>query len=376
MAMVSLAALPAVLTPVGGVMALLSVIVAAASLPAGRRRVDAALLGLPVLGLCLPWIVAGLGDPTRGAVSSGATAFAVASDSPAGVIGSVLTLGGVWAPGARLASRASWPALVAELVLAGVAISAWWYLRRDPRLRRPADQALAAYVLGVLAVLLAAGPGLPLWRSLQEVPGVAMLRDTHRLLGFAAMSVSLLCGVAASRASFALARGRGPASRPPAVAGVIALVGIGLLSAPDLAARLGTELHPVPFPGQWAQVVAAVNRAPTDGSVLILPWQPFRQTPWAGPRPFLDPLPRALDHDVVSARDLLVTRGGRATWVGGEDPQQAERWRRGQIDSAELRRLGARWLVEWLDSPGALPTEHPGMTRVLDGPHWRVWRVG
>jgi hypothetical protein len=122
--------------------------------------------------------------------------------------------------------------------------------------------------------------------------------------------------------------------------------------------------------------VAAVNRAPADGSVLILPWQPFRQTPWAGPRPFLDPLPRALDHDVVSARDLLVTRGGRATWVGGEDPQQAERWRRGQIDSAGLRRLGVRWLVEWLDSPGALPTEHPGMTRVLDGPHWRVWRVG
>jgi hypothetical protein len=378
-AMVSLAALPAVLTPVGGLMALLTVILAAASLPAGRRLVDAASLCLPVLALCLPWIVTGLRDPTRGAVASGATAFAVATDSPAGVLGSVATLGGVWAPGARLASRATWPALLAELVLVVVAISGWWCLRRDPRLRRPADLALAAYALGVVAVLLAAGPGLPLWRSLQEVPGVAMLRDTHRGLGFAAMSVALLCGIAASGAMPALARRGGRGSRgnwlPPA-AGVLALVGIGLLSAPDLAARLSSELRPVAFPGQWAQVVAVVNRPPRQGSVLILPWQPFRQTSWAGSRPFLDPLPRALAADVVSARDLLVQRGPHRVWVGGEDPQQAGRWRRGQVDSDELGRIGVSWVVEWLDSPGVLPTEHQGMTKVLETAHWRVWRVG
>jgi hypothetical protein len=375
-AMVSLAALPAVLTPVGGLMALLTVIVAAASLPAGRRLVDAAWLGLPVLGLCLPWIVAGLRDPVRGAVASGATAFAVAADSPAGVVGSVLTLGGVWAPGAWLASRAGWPALLAELVLAVVAISGWWCLRHDRRLRRPADLALAAYALGVVVVLLAAGPGLTLWRSLQEAPGVAMLRDTHRVLGFAAMSVALLCGIAASAAMPVLA-GRGGRGRwLPPVAGVLTLVGIGLLSAPDLAARLGSELRPVAFPGQWAQVVGVVNSSPRAGSVLILPWQPFRQTSWAGPRPFLDPLPRALEADVVSARDLLVQRGTGQVWVGGEDPQPAGRWRRGQVDSVELGRLGVRWVVEWLDSPGVLPTEHGGMTKVLETAHWRVWRVG
>jgi hypothetical protein len=375
-AMVSLAALPAVLTPVGGLMALLTVVVAAASLPAGRRLRDAVWLGLPVLVLCLPWVVVGLRDPTRGAVPSGATAFAVAADSPAGVVGSVLTLGGVWAPGAWLASRAAWPALLAELVLVVVAICGWRLLRRGRRLRRPADLGLAAYVLGVLAVLAVAGPGLPLWRSLQQVPGVAMLRDTHRLLGFAAMSVALLCGIAASEAVSAWGhRGRPGAGLSPA-AGVLALVGIGLLSAPDLAARLDTELRPVPFPGQWTRVVEAVNGSAADGSVLILPWQPFRQTPWAGRRPFLDPLPRALDKAVVSARDLLVTRDGRSIWVGGEDLPAAPRWRRGEIEGAELRRLGVRWVVEWLDSPGALPKEHPGMTRVLDGAHWRVWRVG
>ena len=63
-------------------------------------------------------------------------------------------------------------------------------------------------------------------------------------------------------------------------------------------------------------------------------------------------------------------------WVGGEDPPQAEQWRRGQVDGAELRGLGVVWLVEWLDSPGALPTEHEGMTNVLNGAHWRVWRLG
>ena len=375
-ALVALAALPAALTPVGGVMALLTVIIAAASLAKGRRVADAALLALPVFLFCVPWIVTGLGDPTRGATPSGATAFAVAADSPAGLIGSVLTLGGVWAPGASLASRATVTTLLAELVLVVVAICAWWILRRDSRLRRPADLALAAYALVVLAVLLVAGPALPWWRSLQTVPGVAILRDTHRLVGFAAMSVSLLGGIAAAQVVSARSGLRGPRGWLPSFAAVLALVGVGLLSAPDLAARLHTELHPVSFPGQWAQVVAAVDGSPGDGSVLILPWQPFRQTRWAGPQPFLDPLPRALGTGVVSARDLLVTRGGRDLWVGGEDPPQAEQWRRGRVDGAELRRIGVGWLVEWLDSSGELPTGHQGLTKVLDGPHWRVWRVG
>ena len=224
-ALVTLAALPALLTPVGGVMALLTVIVAAASLPTGRRVVDAALLGLPVLGLCLPWILSGLSDPTRGAMPAGATAFGVATDSPGGVIGSVLTLGGVWAPSARLDSRATWLALVAEIVLVVVAVYSWWVVRRDPQWRRTADLGLAAYGLVVVVVLLVGGPALPLWRSLQQVPGVAMFRDTHRLLGFAAMSLALLCGVATFHLCSALARWRGPRRWLPTVAGVVTLVG-------------------------------------------------------------------------------------------------------------------------------------------------------
>ena len=393
-ALVALAALPAAITPAGGVMALMTVIVASASvtlptpptlprpptrpnLPTVRRRafVDAGLLALPVLVLCLPWILAGLHDPARGATPSGAAAFAVAADSPAGVVGSVLTLGGVWAPAAHLASRGTVTALVAEFVLLVVAFCGWRGLRRDPGLRRAADLALAAYAAVVCVVLLVAGPALPLWRSVQVVPGVAMFRDTHRLLGFAAMSVSMLCAVAAAQVIAAVARLGGPRRRLPSAAAAVALVGVGLLSAPDLAARLDTVLSPVAFPAQWAQVVAAVDGPPGGGSVLILPWQPFRQTPWAGPQPFLDPLPRALSVDVVSARDLLVRRAGGDVWVGGEDPPQAQRWRQGGVGAAELRRLNVRWLVEWLDSPGALPTGHVGLTRVLDDAHWRVWRV-
>jgi len=405
-ALVALAALPAALTPVGGVMALLTVIVASLTLPApeldgdlrprgdpmvhtarsrrhglaGGRLAEVGLLCLPVLVLCAPWVAAGLRDPSLGATRSGATAFAVASDSPAGLIGSVLTLGGVWAPGAWLASRTTATALLAELVLVLVAICSWSGLRRDPRLRRPADLAFAVYTLTVFGVLLAAGPASSWWRSLQVVPGVAMFRDTHRLLGFAAMSVSLLCGLAASQAVAALAPWGWPRRWLPSAAGVVALVSMGLLSAPDFAARLNIQLVPVTFPGQWAQVIAALDvpppGSPAKGSVLILPWQPFRQTQWAGPRPFQDPLPLALDADVVSARDLLVARGGRNLSVGGEDPPQAEQWRRGRVDGAGLRRLGISWLVEWVDSPGVLPTDHQGLTQVLDGAHWRVWRVG
>jgi hypothetical protein len=405
-ALVALAALPAALTPVGGVMALLTVIIAATLIQptpeldadlrplgdlmvdaagsrrrglAGGRLLEAGLLCVPVLVLCVPWVVAGLRHPSLGATQLGATAFAVAADSPAGVIGSVLTLGGVWAPGAWLASRANPAALLAEVILVLVAICSWWVLRRNPRLRRAADLALAAYALTVFAVLLAAGPGSSWWRSLQVVPGVAMLRDTHRLLGFAAMSVSLLCGLAASQAVAALARWDESRRWLPSAACVVALVSMGLLSAPDFAARLNNRLAPVTFPGEWAQVIAALDVAspgsPARGSVLILPWQPFRQTPWAGPLPFQDPLPLALDADVVRARDLLVARGSRNLWVGGEDPPQAEQWRHGRVDGAGLQGLGISWLVEWVDSPGVIPTEHTGLTQVLDGAHWRVWRV-
>src|SRR5690606_20291296 len=175
---------------------------------AAHRIGEAIGLLAPVGLLSLPWLLAALAHPTAGAVPDGADAFAVAADGPWGTVGSVVTLGGVWASGAWPESRMHPGVLAVQLVLVLGAAGAWWWLRRGgrqrpdgwgPGRRRFLDLAAAGYVTVVAGVLLLAGPLLPLWRELQQVPGLALARDTHRWLGWAALAVAVLLALGAAR---------------------------------------------------------------------------------------------------------------------------------------------------------------------------------
>src|SRR5690606_6278082 len=182
--------------------------------PDPHRMGEALGLLAPVALLSLPWLLAALAHPTAGAVPDGADAFAVAADGPWGTVGSVVTLGGVWASGAWPESRMHPGVLAVQLVLVLGAAGAWWWLRRGgrrrpdgwgphdgwgPGRRRSLDLAAAGYVTVVAGVLLLAGPLLPLWRELQQVPGLALARDTHRWLGWAALAVAVLLALGAAR---------------------------------------------------------------------------------------------------------------------------------------------------------------------------------
>lgn len=410
MGLVLIAAAPAAITPVGAVMAGVTVLVVSLTVgprstssdatgPVPHRMGEALGLLAPVALLSLPWLLAALAHPTVGAVPDGADAFAVAADGPWGTVGSVVTLGGVWASGAWPESRMHPGVLAVQLVLVLGAAGAWWWLRRGGRQRpdgrgpndgwRPADGlgpgrrrlldlAAAGYVTVVAGVLLLAGPLLPLWRELQQVPGLALARDTHRWLGWAALAVAVLLALGAA---WLTAPVRGEASQGRTVRGAVAVgavvgaLALGILTVPDVPGRLARDLRPVAMPAEWRTVVELVNDGP-DGAVLVLPWQPFRQVDWVGPVQFLDPLPRALEAEALHSRTLVVHRDGKTWEVGGEGDTGLTALGRGASLSADaLRQRGIGQVVVWRGSPGESPAPGAGMTLVHEGRDWQVLRV-
>ncbi len=380
-----LAAAPAALTPWGGVSAATTAVVAAlwatdARPWSVRLRWAGACAALGVLW-CLPWVVPAVShgvavDP------AGAVAFAAADDTGWGPLVSLMTLGGVWAPGAVPSSRTSVLAVVAALLLL---VLATWGVGTLAQRRLATAVALAAcWAVPVLvAVLLATESGLRVARVALEVPGLALARDTHRLLGPAALAVAAAAGLAAGDLSRRLDRLTEPGLRATLLGPAgLALFGAGLavLTVPDLPGRTAVAYRPVAYPPDWSPAIEAAQRLSEQdrasggaGRVLVLPWQPFRQVGWAGTAPFLDPTPRALDAPVVSARDLTVVRDGRPVTVTEGDPAVATEWAAGRLDPDTLRRLGVVAVVIWQDTPGTEPAQVAPLTAVFSGPDFEVW---
>lgn len=371
LALVVLAALPAALTPFGGLLAAVVALASSVSTPGRRSRGWLTAVAVAAIGWCLPWIVAAAVGPPVVADRDGAGAFAVGADSALGTVGSVLMLGGIWAPGARPSSRLDLLPVLASLALLVLVVAGVLHLGRRGRAGSALRLGLL-YVLSVgLVLLLSTGPGLAAFGALQAIPGVAIFRDTHRLLGLAALACALGAGLAVAGATSRMARRLpGAAPRVAAVLGVLALV---VLTVPDLPGAVRQSYRPVAFPADWAQVVEAVDAVPGDGAVLVLPWQPFRTAPWAGRAPFLDPLPRALDREALSSFDLTVARDGRSLTVDGGDPAEGERWAAGQLDPQVMDRLGITVVVEWQGTVGRLPQDHPGLQLFLRTANFTVW---
>ena len=360
----TVAALPAALTPVGGLTAGLGAVVAAVAFRRASGRELAALTAIAVLW-CSPWLLAALVGSSDAGQSEGAQAFAVRADGPLGVL-DVMTGGGVWSLAATPASRLQLLPVLIGGVAWVLAVAGAATLRRR---RGLAVTCLAAPPAIVLALATPAGVAVLSWA--QAVPGIALLRDTHRWLGISAITVAVLAPlglVSLLRAP----RLRSDATRRAAsLAAALIGVSLAVLSVPDAAARLHGAYRPAAFPASWERVVAAVG----ERHALVLPWQPMRAVGWVGPLPFLDPLPLALRGEATVARDLLVARDGRLLRVGSADPPQSEAWTRGELDVAQLRRLGIEVVVEWLGTPGSLPTSHEGLVEVLRDDGFVVWAV-
>ncbi|MBB5789640.1 hypothetical protein [Jiangella mangrovi] len=348
------------LTPTGGLLAgaLFGVLVLA---PGGRHtRLVRVVSTTAVLALQAPWVVPSVLRPDA-AVSdpAGVAAFAAASDSPLGLAGSVLTLGGIWNDGAVPGSRALPSALVLTAVLLVLAVLGATELRRHlGRAELAVLGGLAA--VGLVVAFSSALPGgdAVLEWLVSEVPGGGLIRDGQKFLAWYALLVALAAAAGAARLA------RAATNRHTAVAVTLVAALVPVAALPDLAWGAAGRLEPSRYPAEWSDVRATLRDASADadgaggadGDLVILPYQPFRRFPWAGNRTVLDPAPRFLGVEAVVPDALPV--GGAV--IAGEDRRAAEVAAALDDPDSDARRaalaaLGVGWVAVERDTPGALP---------------------
>ena len=290
----------------------------------------------------LPWIVPALARPGGvPADPAGVAAFAARSDTPLGLAGSLLTLGGVWNPATVPYGRDSALATVALVaVLAALVLGLRPVLADSPGL-------VAAGAGSLLLAAAGAVPGLDavLRAVVVHVPGGGLLRDGQKLLAPAALVVALAAGHAVGRLA------RAPRTAPWAVL----LAVLPVLALPGLAWGVGGRLAAAHYPADWLELRAAVAQAP-PGEVAVLPWGTYRRLDWAGDRVVLDPLPRLLDRRTLADDALPLSR----VTVRGEDPRAARvsaGLAAGERLPDLLRSAGVRYAAVHRGQPGSAATE-------------------
>ena len=164
---------------VGSLSASAGIVSAAVLLATGLRRGRRPMLLLAmVAAVNAPWVVAGLAHAGEAASATGFEVFALRGDAlPAPL--AALTLGGIWNTSVVPASRESWPAWVALALLValiGAGLRRWWVSD---------SQRIAILGLWLAGMAIAvAGWAAPeaLDDLAQDIPGLALMRDSSRLL--------------------------------------------------------------------------------------------------------------------------------------------------------------------------------------------------
>jgi hypothetical protein len=274
----------------------------------------------------------------------GVPAFAARADTPLGLAGSLLTLGGIWNPAAWPPGRDS---VLAVIALAAVATALALGLRPLLGLRDGmAGLAVSAAAGLVLAAAGALAPfdGVLTWLVV-HLPGGGLLRDGQKLLAPAALLVALAAGHAVASL----------AARRRTVPYAVLLGVLPVLALPALGWGVGGRLGPADYPPSWAALRSTVAGAP-PGAVASLPWTLYRRLDFAGDRVVLDPLPRLLDRGVLVNDDLALA----TTTVRGEDARSARvtaGLAAGEPLPELLRAAGVRYAVVHRGQPGAPAAE-------------------
>ena len=352
------------ITPTGGLIG------AAVLLGVGwsrRPRTDATLLGLAVL-LQLPWLLPAI--TSAAAVPSdprAVAAFAARAERPGGVLGSLLSLGGIWNADVTPGSRAGVLGYLSMVAVLAALVAGLPLIRPRALALRLAGLAAA----GLLLACAAAVPGLSalLRWSVRELPGAGLLRDGQKWL----MPFVLLAVLAGALAVDRLAARHARSTGRLIVVTVAAAV-LPLLLLPDGPATLRTPLAPVHYPAGWRQVASRVSGS--SATVLVLPFTSYRSFGWAPGRTVLDPAPRLLAPPVLTD-DRLAVNG---SLLGGEDPAAA---RVGEVLAAgnppelasQLAELGIGWVVVESGTPGPPPPDLGGLRSVLTDPDVRLYQV-
>lgn len=294
-------------SPPTGLMGAAIAVIVVASTSTARRTAGAALISV-VTNLC--WVVPAVLAEFASATGGQFQGFAARGESDLGTLASLASLGGIWktsiVPGERASS--------VVIVLAGVgALVACWGLRRAWAPDRATGHRLV--VLGVAAVLVAWLPSvgavavqLDDWAD--ALPGLSLLRDSHRYL--APLALVLASGAAGAVDSV---RARAVPGRGALVVVAGLVVVWPILCLPSMAGGLNGTLAPMSYPREWEQVS---SRLGADDVVVVLPWRgSYRGFPWNDHRAVLDPAVRYFRATVlVDDRHYL---GDRV--LGSEQPR-------------------------------------------------------
>lgn len=334
-------------SPTGGALtALAALVVVPAAAPSGRRLRSLAS-ALPVLVAAqLAWLLPGLlNAPGIPPDPAGAAGFAARADAPYGLLGSLVTLGGIWKSSIVPSEREWWlPALLVLAVVLGCAAA---YLARC-RSERGWRTALGALALGLLlgAWLLSTSWGRPITEWLiTDVPGGGLVRDTQKWIALWVLVVALGAGEATAVAQARLTR-RGLDPRPLA-----ALILVPVLLAPSMVWGLTGFWRLSHYPSEWTSVAERLERAgAADERGVVLPFGLYRRFAWAHERAVLDPAPRFFPGQWIVDDSLAL---GEVSVAG--DTADADAVRRaiaaGTLEPT-LRDLGVRWVLVQHGTPG------------------------
>lgn len=278
-----------------------------------RLRSRQCVLGLGAaaaasLGMAAAWALPALQAGARSA-SNGSTAFAPTADTPLGVLGSLVSGGGLWNTAAHPSARSVAVIAIAAAVMAIVGIVAC-FVTVPPR-SRP----LLGLMLGVptlVTLLSVTDAAQPVWDYLvTELPGGGLLRDSHKFIGAWVVLAAVGLGLAGHAFRARVTGGlRGP------VTALLLLLPVAL--APYQVWGGQGALAATRVPDAYRSAIATVNAA-AAGDVGLLPWNQYRRYEWNDGRVSLTLAPRMLTGAVLYDDRLPL----RQAVVPGESPRAA-----------------------------------------------------
>jgi hypothetical protein len=333
-----------------------------------------AVCGVLVL-LEAPWWLPGVlhhGPTAPGSVAL----FAARAEPGMGVVGSILSLGGVWNADVVPDSRGLPVAMVGVVVVLFGAV----YGLRPLRERLPDGEAAGLLVLGAVGLLLAVWTATPWGSDLLEhlsgvFPGAGLLRDAQKFVALWALVLSLLVALAAERLAVRVKDSTG------ARAVLVGALLVPIVVLPDLAWGVAGRLVPVALPPAWSDARAELLASDEPGDVLVLPWGAFRAYTFNGGRTSLDPAPRWIPRTSVVDGRLIVTTlpTGVVATTGSETDRSAQVTAllgAGAPGAAALAKLGIGWVVIERGTPGSVPEGFlDGTTVVMSDPDLELRRV-
>jgi len=362
LARLALAVAPAAFgSPTGGLLAGMVVLATVVAPGAAALRRTAAALAVVVV-LDLPWLVPGLVGAETGSDPTGVDAFAARSDTPLGLWGSLLTLGGIWKRNIVAPERDTW--LLVLLALA-VSIASLVALLRHRAAVEDTRRLLGLGLVGLLlAGLPATGIGSDLIANLVEhVPGAGVLRDSQKWAALLAL------GICAGFALLVAAASRAVQDRglSPAVFQVV-LVALPVVLLPSLAWGLAGKLEPVRYPSEWSAVREILDAQPADERrTVVLPFSTYQGFAWNDGRAALDPAIRFFPGQLVTSDELALSEDVSVAGDSSAAARIGDAVRRGELLGPVLVDLGVRYVLVEKTAAGAADVQVPPGETLFDG---------